>query len=199
MLIDLIGLKFSRLTVIGRAENTDRRRTQWLCRCECGSEKIVLGQNLRNGNTKSCGCLNADRDGPKARHGHAQAGCQSSTYTTWQAMIARCTNPKVQAYKWYGLLGVSVCDRWMSFENFLADMGERPVGTTLDRNENSVGYCKDNCRWADRRTQARNRRTVKFLTRDGKTMCKLDWARHLDIPYSTFLNRLKNGKAGKWD
>lgn len=193
----MAGQRFTRLVVLSRAANGNGRQARWLCRCDCGNERIVLAQNLRNGNTKACGCLNRDNPGPVARHGHAKrdhSGRQSPTYITWFGMIARCTNQEKAAYKWYGARGITVCDQWLSFEQFLADMGERPAGKTLDRYPNNSGnYESGNCRWATRKEQSLNRRTTRMLTHDGKTLCARDWARELGMSQMTFLRRLNSG------
>jgi hypothetical protein len=141
----------------------------WRVRCECGQQKDVLGANLVKGRQVSCGCKQAERIAAVGRaskkHGHAgrpEIGIPPSpTYRSWIAMWVRCTSEKHPAYHRYGGRGIKVCDRWKSFENFLADMGERPHGLTLDRAENDDGYQKSNCRWATRSEQSRNQRRWK--------------------------------------
>lgn len=145
---------FGSLTVIREVEGrqfASQRMAQALCRCDCGVEVVRLVCHLRSGGTTSCGC--------KVRiHGHAGAE-RTPTYISWMSMRARCTNPNHRDYRHYGGRGITVCDRWIdSFENFLADMGERPSGTTIDRIDNDAGYELGNCRWADAVTQRRNRR-----------------------------------------
>lgn len=160
---DMKGMVFGRLTVLRENETRSREgQLVWICRCECGKTTAVKGRNLRTGNTRSCGCLgveNSIRQGRNnARHGHARAGEHSRTYNTWLCMRARCRRPTAPDYGRYGGAGVTVCDRWYdSFDTFLADMGERPRGKTLDRINNDKGYAPWNCRWATPKEQSENR------------------------------------------
>ncbi len=125
-------------------------------RCECGVEKVVLRTNLKTGKIVSCGCFNQEN---RLKHGHTIGRVASPTYLSWDSMIQRCSNPKRKEWKNYGGRGIRVCERWLSFENFLADMGERPEGKTIDRYPNNDGnYDKSNCRWATRAEQNPNTR-----------------------------------------
>lgn len=186
---DLTGQKFKRLTVLGFAgRNTV---SQWFCRCECGNITKVLGNGLKNGDTSSCGCLQKEQ---LTTHGYSlRNGKESRTYITWQSMIARCKNPSNASFMDYGSRGIEVCSRWLKFENFLADMGERPKGKTLDRKENEKGYYKENCRWATPKEQANNRSTNVMLTHNGKTLNVAQWAEELGLKRTTVYARLKLG------
>jgi hypothetical protein len=161
---DLIGSTFGRLTVLGLAEKTGRY-TKAKCRCECGAESVVRFSFLVNGHTKSCGCLARESFDPRVglivKHGHAKRGRITATYITWRAMLTRCLNPNYKQYKDYGGRGISIDPRWLGpsgFQNFIADMGERPVGTWIERNDNDGHYEPDNCSWATPKAQMANQR-----------------------------------------
>jgi hypothetical protein len=143
------GRRFGRLVLV---EQTKRRCT---CICDCGQRTIVDSGNLTSGNTRSCGCLRHEHPGAKPKHGH---GHRTPTYSSWQSMLDRCTNPNHVYFRLYGGRGITVCDRWRSFENFLADMGLRPEGRSLDRVDPDGIYEPTNCRWATAVEQRRNRR-----------------------------------------
>lgn len=127
---------------------------------------------------------------PKKIHGHTTKTTMSPTYKSWHSMLQRCNNPKCPEYSTYGGRGLSVCAEWHTFERFLADMGARPPGMTLDRIDNNLGYGPQNCRWATRRTQQRNRRTNHMLTLNGKTLCLQAWAEKLGLKAHTLYYRI---------
>jgi hypothetical protein len=167
------GDRFGLLTVIKEAEpRTYASRTvrQYRCRCDCGQETVVQLSSLRSGLTKSCGCLRRERTAETGSanrtHGHKRDGVESPTYVSWRQMMNRCTNPRVAAWKYYGARGITVCSRWKTFANFLADMGERPAGLTLDRINTHAGYTPENCRWTDIHTQLANRRPYSRQARN---------------------------------
>jgi len=163
--IDETNNRHGMLTVLEKAEQY-KHGVFWKCLCDCGNETIVLATNLRSGNTKSCGCiLSKYRKNNQAnrKHGHAPEvngkAKRSPTYYSWEAMKKRCLYPKHIAYDRYAGRGITICDRWLeSFENFLADMGERPKELTLDRIDNDGNYEPGNCRWATRSQQVLNQR-----------------------------------------
>src|SRR4249920_3506499 len=125
--IDITGQRFGRLVAIEDAGRTKRKEVLWLCRCDCGAEKIVSASHLRQGNIRSCKCLTREITRQNSlKHGHRVNRHHSDTYRSWAAMLTRCYNKNTRCYKNYGGRGIFVCERWHSFENFLADMGERP-------------------------------------------------------------------------
>lgn len=158
---NLTGREFSRLTAIGLAPPGARGNKRWLCRCECGTFKVVFAQVLKNGGTKSCGCYIRELSRNRLlRHGHTTHGNRSQIYDAWQSMRSRCNNPKNKAYRNYGGRGIAVCERWnSSFLDFVADMGEPPsANLSLDRINNNGNYEPENCRWATWTQQRHNRR-----------------------------------------
>jgi hypothetical protein len=161
---NLVGRKFGRLQ--GLADSGLRNSSgcvMWLTKCRCGKLKPVASANLLFGLSRSCGCAAREHNSlyPKHLiHGASVPGSPLySTWCIWVGLRARCTNPNHRAWKWYGGKGVTVDSRWLGklgFQNFLADMGKRPAGLSLDRKEPSVGYSKDNCCWATAEVQANN-------------------------------------------
>jgi hypothetical protein len=160
---DVMGQRFGRLVVIGAAPSDSRARARWLCLCDCGTEKTVGVGNLTSGKTQSCGCLMSEVNSKKATqrnlvHGHNLAEKQSPTWHSWRSMIKRCCSPGHNSFPRYGGRGITICDRWRnSFVEFLADMGERPPGKTLDRINVHGNYEPSNCRWATASEQQNNR------------------------------------------
>lgn len=189
--IDLIGRRFGKLVVKERKDNGKFRNSRWLCKCDCGNEKIIAGFHLTNKSkpTQSCGCLKKDCN---LKHGHARNGKESRTHSIWYHMIRRCKNKNDENY--YGR-GITVCDRWNpkkggSFENFLEDMGECPPGLSLDRIDNNKGYYKENCRFTTNQVQARNTRSNTNYTFKGKTQCLKAWSIEYKINYGTLYTRI---------
>lgn len=196
---DLTGRVFGRLTVVGIDSETHaasgRVSRRWACVCECGKKSDVLSMNLNSGHTKSCGCLRADLAATKSKtHGAASHRNKTPTYRSWASMIMRCTNPARWQFKYYGGRGITVCPKWReSFAAFLADVGERPDGTTLDRIDNDRGYEPGNCRWATRQEQARNSRRVRLIEHNGESHPVVVWSERTGIPAKIIQQRLARG------
>lgn len=150
---DLTDRRFGRLRAVARTGEKRWGVYIWRCVCDCGIETTAAVNSLTAGLVQSCGCLASQVATDKAlRHGLAG----SPTYNSWDSMVQRCTNPNATGFARYGGAGVAVCAEWLAFAAFLADMGTRPEGTTLDRRDNSLGYAPDNCRWATGRQQRMN-------------------------------------------
>lgn len=165
-MVDLTGHRYGRWTVLSyTGENTSRNNCKWLCRCDCGTERVVNQKSLRSGQLKSCGCLQRERMAAAFTHGETRSGMTTPEYRTFKNIHQRCTNPKNPSWKDYGGRGITVCERWKSFDAFLADMGRRPSPRhSLDRYPNNDGnYEPTNCRWATRTEQSNNRRPVKRI------------------------------------
>ncbi len=188
--VDLTGQRFRKLRVISRAAPV-RGHTAWNCICDCGRSCVRLAYKLKNGVAVSCGCLVGG-----ATHGHTRGQRhsigRSPTFTSWQSMISRCTQPSNPAFAYYRKLGVTVCERWRSFENFLADMGERPsLSHSIDRYPNNRGnYEPKNCRWATKREQANNRVTNNVFVFRGTALTLTELARATGLPYELLRHRL---------
>jgi len=126
-------------------------------------------------------------------HGHTSNGKTSSTYKSWIAMRSRCQDSNHTFYKNYGGRGITVCDRWQKFENFLYDMGEKPKGYTIERKDNDGDYTPENCIWIPRSEQNKNTRTNRYLEYDGRRQILTDWAKELGVPHSVLQKRLALG------
>jgi hypothetical protein len=156
-LIDLTGQRFCRLVVQCLSARPTGARS-WVCRCDCGQEVVVRGDALRRQNTRSCGCLRNELEGPIQ-----PPVSETAEYAVWCAMIQRCENVNNPKYQDYGGRGIRVCRRWRrSFSHFIEDMGFRPdFAYSIDRIDNNKGYYLVNCRWATRSEQQRNKRNTR--------------------------------------
>ena len=192
---DLTGQKFGRLTVLHLAdEKTTSRRRRWVCRCECGRTVIVQNYSLTSGNTKSCGCLRLENN-RKVRKTHGLS--RTPIYRVWGCMIARCRNPRDHKYTDYGGRGIKVCDSWLNFASFYSDVskmehfGEK--GYTLDRINNDGDYEPKNVRWANLKTQGRNKRNNRLIEIKGELLTLAEISERYNLNEVTIQSRLKNG------
>lgn len=194
---DLSGRRFGKLTVKERAPDyvfpSGARAVQWLCVCDCGQEKVVRAQDLKSGDTKSCGCLNSEIVS-KRNFVHGQS--KTRLYHVWSTMKGRCSNPKVERYPYYGGRGIKVCSEWEhSFENFKkwAEENGYAEGLTIDRINFDGPYSPENCRWVTTRCQNRNCSRNLYCCINGRTKTVVEWCEMYGQKPSTVYARLKRG------
>ena len=183
---DLSGKRFGKLTVLRFYGKKDGKHSQWLCRCDCGREIVVDRNNLKK--QTSCKPCAIERQ-------KQQYLSDSALYDVWAHMKQRCLNPKDQSYSRYGGRGITICDEWLESQAFCSwavNNGYSPE-LTLDRIDNNAGYCPENCRWVDRKTQMNNRENTIFITAFGETLPCAEWARKTGIPKNTLRGRIKMG------
>lgn len=207
-IINPVGMRFGRLRVTRIVDCIRRMRVE--CACDCGKYVFRRMDHLKRGVSKSCGCLARElfiqRTKDRAKHGNTSNGVISPTYHSWSSMRSRCSSQKSRCFHRYGGRGITVCDRWNDFRNFLSDMGERPVGTTLHRIDNDKGYSPDNCKWATPKEQMSNRSVPKFrkpksrrlpnnrLIKIGdETLALVEWSERTGIKANTILCRHRRG------
>ena len=189
----MIGQKFNRWTVIATSDIRKNNRPAHLCRCDCGTEKVLLLSMLKNGSSKSCGCYNREQSSKKHKtHGLTKM----PIYTVWKNMLKRCLYEGSKDYYLYGARGISVCDRWLKFQNFFDDIGDVPFALAqLDRIDCDGNYEPDNCRWSTATENMRNRRGNNYITFEGETHCVTEWEEKCGMPRNMITTRLKAG----WD
>lgn len=194
---DLTGCKFGRWYVVGKAppklRKNGKQRSMWAVKCDCGKERIVAPSDLTLGKSQSCGCLKREMTSARhTTHGATRGHKKSPEYRAWLGMLSRCRYP--HHFKDHAGRGITVCGAWRDFTVFRNDMGNRPSSRhSIDRIDNSKGYSPQNCRWATRREQNRNKRNNRLLTHDGKTMCLQTWSETLGIHRATLADRLRRG------
>lgn len=193
--VEMLGLKFSRLTVL-ECLGTKAGKIIWKCRCDCGKEVVAAGISLRAKQQKSCGCL---RDETSAKthlkHGHVSRKIKrSTTYSIWQSMIRRCHTPTTKRFSIYGGRGISVCAEWRtSYAQFLADMGEHQDGMSIDRIDNDKGYEPGNCKWSNDFEQANNTRFNVVLKVGEVFLTMAQFASHLGVRYRVVQDAVRHG------
>lgn len=190
-----VGDCFGRLTVeasLGVILNSagTKGHTRFICLCVCGNRKEVRGSHLTSGGITSCGC--------RRREQLLTHGCYGTlAHSSWASVIQRCTNPNNTSYPEYGGVGITVCGRWRVFENFLADMGERPLGTSIERRIGTGNYTPENCYWATPEQQGANLKSNYLITYDGRTQHIAAWARETGLKAGTLQWRIAQGQSAQ--
>lgn len=180
-LIDLLDASFGKWTVIDgphRRSPSGKVQIFWTCKCSCGAVSQIHSNSLRRGRSNCCEkCKNVNLGLKNLKHGSARKRNETSTYQSWKHMRSRCLVRSNKDFHHYGGRGISICERWNDYANFLSDMGEKPAGLTLDRINVDDNYCPENCRWATRKEQTANRRPFKQAGRRGESSncAKLTW------------------------
>lgn len=183
--LELTGQVFGNWLVLEKGDLGGGGEIYWKCRCICGLERMVRASGLAGGRSTNCGCQRGEHRMTK-----------SKTYKSWDSMRQRCNNPNAPDYKRYGGRGIQVCERWNeSFQNFLADMGVRPDGLTLDRRDNSKNYEPDNCRWATPTEQQQNKRNCPTVEYEGAMVSIASLATSRGLPIKVLKWRLDHN----WD
>ena len=190
---DYAGERFGRLVAL-RLVSRDLKWNghKWLFVCDCGKEKIISIKSVRTGNTQSCGCLSSERLAERNKT-HGLSKSNSLEYRSWKDMRMRCRNHNDTDWDNYGGRGIAICERWEDFSAFLADMGPRPRGYTLDRIDSNGNYEPSNCRWATAKTQANNKRSNVYIVIGGEKRTAQEWSDHYGLNRETVLWRLKQG------
>lgn len=195
-----IGQKFGKLTVIKLVEGDNAQNRKYLCKCDCGNEKITSEDNLKRGHCKSCGCLYKNNGGKQKEIKGYYLDSRSKLYKVWVSMIRRCTNPKDCNYERYGKRGITVCKEWKdysAFRNWAINTGYKEnhsrAECSLDRIDNNGNYEPSNCRWTNSKIQGNNTRTNTIIGYKGVSKTLSEWADFYKIPYDFFVNRYIKG------
>lgn len=188
---DLTGQRFGRLVARRIAGKSNNGSMLWNCICDCGKEKIAKSHSLSSGLVDSCGCQWRERHTLSCvTHGRSQ----SALYHRWERMKSRVLNISNENFPRYGARGISICERWMRFENFAEDMGDSfSPELSLERMDNEKGYSPENCVWATMTTQNRNKRNNRILEYEGEQAPLAVWAERVGIKYNTLFSRINNG------
>jgi len=179
------GFTFGRLKVLSTGKTPGTYRYFAICQCACGSSAVKIRiDKLRSGRTTSCGCAQREASTKHGLWNHP-------LYTIWRGMMQRCYNPRDSHYRYYGVRGILVCERWHDVRSFVADLGPTyREGLSLDRIDNDAGYFPDNCRWVPLQAQASNKRSNIMVTYNGETMCLAGWSEVFGIRYQLLWERI---------
>lgn len=170
---DMTGRAYGNWSVLALASEVRRGDYGWLCSCSCGTFRVVSGNSLRLGRSTGCGCT------------HTAHGMRNtSTWKIWSTLIQRITNQKCKSYPDYGGRGITVDPKWLKFEGFFVDMGERPEGLCIERVNNNAGYCKENCIWTTDALQSRNKRSNRYINYRGEKLILKDAAKLAGLNYT---------------
>ena len=177
------GDRYGKLLAIEKVKCDSKYRKYWLFQCDCGNKKEIRIDGVKSGKTRSCGCGNIVFH---KKHGYYG----TRTYQSWIQMKNRCLNPRHISFENYGGRGINVCSKWLDFEGFLEDMGDRPKGRSLDRIDNNKGYSKENCKWSTQKEQSNNKRNNHQITFQGKTQNITQWADELGLNRNTLYGQI---------
>lgn len=191
--LTLNGQRFGRLVVIDRLYE-EKGKSRFVCECDCGTRTNVVGVDLKSGNTTSCGCVKRSAGlTSNLTHG-GSAGLMSGAYRSWRSMKQRCANPNSIGWSAYGAKGVVVCERWLRYENFYVDMGDRPENHSLERIDVTKGYSPQNCKWVPLGDQPKNKRNTVRYRCGNEVIIQSDLARRLSLHPSSLLEMRRKGR-----
>ena len=198
--IDLTGKRFGRLVVIKRVENyvspNGSKYARWLCRCDCGKEKVVKTVCLNDGDTQSCGCIHSERLAERNRANKKLGKTNHRLYKIWCGIKARCKNSNATDYDIYGGRGITICEEWKNdfslFYNWAVNNGYKD-NLTIDRVDTNGNYCPENCKWSTTKEQSNNKRNNKYITYKGQTKTLSQWCDELGLKYSKIKQRIQSG------
>jgi hypothetical protein len=192
-ILNLIGMRFGRLVVVDKVDNDEHGHNRYLCKCDCGNEKIIRGSSLKNGNTKSCGCYQKEISSSRKPSGAIHYMSNTKLYSVWSNMKYRCYDIKNREYKRYGMRGIIICNEWkndfISFYNWAINNGYQD-NLTIDRKDNDGNYEPNNCRWITNQEQCNNKRNNRLITINGQTKNLAEWSKISGINRDTLIGRI---------
>ena len=202
--LEITGKRYGRLVVVCENGRAPSGQILWECACDCGGVAVTTSTKLKSGHTQSCGCYaRLRRSEANIKHGHMTRVNRHPLVNVWENMKRRCSDPKNRDFQRYGGRGIFVCERWVlgdgnisAFQCFLNDMGPRPGPEfSIDRIDQNGPYCPENCRWADAKTQARNRRTTRLVEHKGGNISLAEFCEKTGVNYSAAATRLHRGQS----